>query len=60
MIAWCRLRRRRTSLPPISGARLEIMSDVGHHPMFEQPEVFNALLFDFLDGIARSDGWRMR
>jgi len=42
----------------ISGARLEVMSDVGHHPMFEQPDVFNALLFEFLDGIAQSGDWR--
>ena len=39
----------------IPGARLEIMADVAHHPMFEQPEVFNALLFDFFDGITHAD-----
>ena len=34
----------------IPGARLEIIDNCGHMPMFEQPEKFNRLVLDFLDG----------
>ncbi|MFY1621026.1 alpha/beta fold hydrolase [Micromonospora sp. WMMD736] len=39
----------------IPGARWEIMPDAGHHPMFEQPEVFNALLIEFLAEVRSLD-----
>lgn len=32
----------------IDGARREVMPMVGHHPMFERPEEFNAMLCGFL------------
>jgi pimeloyl-ACP methyl ester carboxylesterase len=34
----------------IPGARLEIIDNCGHIPMFECPEKFNSLVLDFLDG----------
>ena len=34
----------------IPGARLEITPGCGHVPSFEQPELFSALLLDFLAG----------
>jgi pimeloyl-ACP methyl ester carboxylesterase len=33
-------------------ARVEILEDVGHNPMFERPAAFNALLRSFLDEVA--------
>jgi pimeloyl-ACP methyl ester carboxylesterase len=39
----------------IAGARREIMPKVGHHPMFERPEVFNTLLRSFLHDIESAD-----
>jgi pimeloyl-ACP methyl ester carboxylesterase len=34
----------------IPGARLELMPGTGHFAMFEQPEVFNRIVLDFLAG----------
>ena len=34
----------------IPESRLEIIRDAGHFPMLEQPQVFNRILKDFLDG----------
>jgi pimeloyl-ACP methyl ester carboxylesterase len=39
----------------IAGARREIMPEVGHHPMFERPEAFNALLRGFLLDVGSPD-----
>ena len=35
-------------VPWFPDARIEVVKDAGHSPYFEQPEVFNALLADFL------------
>jgi pimeloyl-ACP methyl ester carboxylesterase len=37
----------------IPGAELEIWKDVGHHPMWERPDAFNARLRDFSVAIRR-------
>jgi pimeloyl-ACP methyl ester carboxylesterase len=42
----------RLSAAAIRGARLEILADVGHNPMFERPMAFNALLRLFFDEVA--------
>jgi pimeloyl-ACP methyl ester carboxylesterase len=39
----------------ITGARLEVMPDVGHHPMFERPDDFNVLLRGFFDDLRAAD-----
>jgi pimeloyl-ACP methyl ester carboxylesterase len=39
----------------IAGARREIMPKVGHHPMFERPDVFNAVLRSFLLDVGSPD-----
>jgi pimeloyl-ACP methyl ester carboxylesterase len=39
----------------IVGARKEVMTDAGHHPMFERPEAFNALVRGFFQDVRRSD-----
>ena len=38
----------------IKGARLEIVPEAGHLVNIEQPETFNRILRDFLDGVSRS------
>ena len=35
----------------IPGARLEVVSDAGHSSNLDQPEAFNRVLRDFLDGL---------
>jgi len=35
----------------IPGARLEVIRDAGHSSNLDQPEVFNRVLLDFLDGL---------
>jgi pimeloyl-ACP methyl ester carboxylesterase len=35
----------------ISGARLEVIRDAGHSSNLDQPEAFNRVLLDFLDGL---------
>jgi pimeloyl-ACP methyl ester carboxylesterase len=35
----------------ISGARLEVIRDAGHSSNLDQPEAFNRVLRDFLDGL---------
>ena len=35
-------------VPWFPDARIEVVQDAGHSPYFEQPEVFNRLLADFL------------
>jgi pimeloyl-ACP methyl ester carboxylesterase len=39
----------------IVGARKEVMADAGHHPMFERPEAFNALVRGFFEDVGQSD-----
>lgn len=34
----------------IAGARLEIVAEAGHAPMWERPDVFDRLVVEFLDG----------
>ena len=36
-------------VPHFPNARITVVDDAGHSPYYEQPEVFNALLDDFLD-----------
>jgi pimeloyl-ACP methyl ester carboxylesterase len=38
----------------IVGARKAVLADAGHHPMFERPEAFNALVRDFFQDVRRS------
>jgi pimeloyl-ACP methyl ester carboxylesterase len=35
----------------VSGARLEVIRDAGHSSNLDQPEAFNRVLLDFLDGL---------
>jgi pimeloyl-ACP methyl ester carboxylesterase len=35
----------------IVGARKEVMAEAGHHPMFERPEAFNALVCRFFQDV---------
>jgi pimeloyl-ACP methyl ester carboxylesterase len=35
----------------IPGARLEVIRDAGHSSNLDQPEAFNRVLLDFLDGL---------
>jgi pimeloyl-ACP methyl ester carboxylesterase len=42
----------------IVGARKEVVTDAGHHPMFERPEAFNALVRGFFQDVRRSDEQR--
>ena len=37
-------------VPHFPNARITVVEDAGHSPYYEQPEVFNALLDEFLDG----------
>ncbi|MXW49158.1 MAG: alpha/beta fold hydrolase [Gammaproteobacteria bacterium] len=37
-------------VPHFPNARITVVDDAGHSPYYEQPEVFNALLDEFLDG----------
>jgi pimeloyl-ACP methyl ester carboxylesterase len=39
----------------IAGARRVIMSEAGHHPMFERSDAFNALLRSFLHDVGSAD-----
>ena len=39
-----------TYVPHFPNARITVVDDAGHSPYYEQPEVFNALLEEFLDG----------
>jgi len=39
----------------ITGARCEIIPHAGHHPMFERPDVFNAVLRNFLEELRQAD-----
>jgi pimeloyl-ACP methyl ester carboxylesterase len=36
-------------VPWFPDARIEVVQDAGHSPYFEQPQVFNALLADFIE-----------
>jgi pimeloyl-ACP methyl ester carboxylesterase len=38
------------------GARKEVLADAGHHPMFERPEAFNALVCGFFQDVRQSHG----
>jgi pimeloyl-ACP methyl ester carboxylesterase len=38
----------------IRGARKEVIADAGHHPMFERPEAFNALVRGFFEDVRQS------
>jgi pimeloyl-ACP methyl ester carboxylesterase len=42
----------------VPGYQVAIMKGVGHYPMLEQPEAFNALLAEALRELARSGGRR--
>jgi pimeloyl-ACP methyl ester carboxylesterase len=42
----------------VPGYQVAIMKGVGHYPMLEQPETFNALLAEALRELARSGGRR--
>ena len=39
-------------VPHFPNARITVVDDAGHSPYYEQPEIFNALLDDFLNGQA--------
>jgi 3-oxoadipate enol-lactonase len=35
----------------VPGARLEVIADAGHSPQFENPDVWRAVMLDFLAGV---------